>query len=235
VRIAICDDESETRRTLHSTLNSCGDLPADTIITEFSDGAMLTDSHSKCSFDIIFLDIHMNGMSGLEAGRKIRDVDRNVIIIFLTNYKQHVFQSFVIEPFDYLIKPVDGDKLNKVLNRALKKHREQHYIVNVKWQDISYALKTCDIIYVESELRYVIFVTEDNRYKCVGKIDDFERRLAPYGFLRCHKGFLINMSFIKSINDNAIITTLGHDVYMSARRKQDCLKAFNGYLTKYRV
>ena len=235
VRVAICDDEIEFRKSLRQAIDASDTLPQDVEISEYSDGTTLINSHSKSPYDIIFLDIQMSGLSGIEAGHEIRNTDRNVIIIFLTSHKQFVFQSFKIEAFDYLVKPVDDTAVNEVLHRALKKHREQHYIVNFSWQEQSYALDVSDIIYLESDLRHVIFVTNEGEYKCVGKLNDYESCLLPYGFLRCHKSYLVNMRYIKSIEDRDIFSTNGHRVDMSTRKKQDCLRAFNVFLAKHRI
>jgi len=235
MRIAICDDETVCRNELIETINASDVLQENVNLIECINGAELLENHKKEPFDIVFLDIEMDGMSGLEAGQRLRSVDRNVIIIFLTNHQQYVFKSFRIEPFDYIVKPARNGKLLKVLNRAIKKYKEQHYIIDFKWQENSYALRTCDVVYLESDLRHVTFVTGDNRYKCVGKLDEYEKRLTPYGFLRCHKSFLVNMSYIKSIEKNEIITALGYNIDMSARRKQDCLNTFNEYILKYKV
>lgn len=182
-----------------------------------------------------FLDIEMDGLSGLEVGQKLRDVDRNVIIIFLTGYKKYVFKSFKIEPFDYILKPINNEKICDVLTRAIKKHRELFYIVDIKWYDKSYNLRACDIVHIESDLRHVTFVTDKNKFKSIGKLDAYEQRLSPYGFLRCHQSFLINMNYIKSIESKSIITTLGTEIDMSARRKKECLNAFNEFITRYKI
>jgi len=235
MRIAICDDELTHRESLMAALADVETLSKDTVILDFSSGTVLLNSHMRCPFDIVFLDMEMDGMTGLETGQELRNVDRNVIIIYITGFEKYVFESFKIEPFDYILKPVGSVKIREVLCRALKKHREQYYIVDFKWHDKSYALRACDIVHVESNLRHLIFVTENNSYKSIGKLNDFEHRLSPYGFLRCHQSFLINMKYIKCIENRSIKTTLGNEIDMSSRRKQDCLNAFNEYITKYKV
>ena len=235
MRIAICDDDAALRKRLREAIRVSGVVHPDTEIADFSDGTALLSSHDKDPFDIIFLDIHMDGISGLDAGQRIRSADRNAIIIFLTNYQQYIFQSFKIETFDYIMKPVDDKAIYEVLNRALKKYKEQHYIVHFKWQGNSYALDANQIIYAEGYSRHVEFVTKDEKYESVDKLSDYERQLAPYGFLRCHQGFLINMIYIKSIEDVFITTIYNQTVQMSTRKKRDCLKAFNTFLSKHRL
>ena len=235
VRVAICDDEPDFRKRVRMAIDASSSLPQNTEIAEFPDGTSLINSHTEYPYDIIFLDIQMSGISGIEAGHRIRSADRNAIIIFLTSHKQFVFQSFKVEAFDFITKPADDIEVHEVLCRAMKKYREQHYIMQINWQDSSYTLDASEIIYLESSRRHVIFVTRERQYECVGKLNEYEERLLPYGFLRCHHSFIVNMNFIKSIEVTAIRTTTGHDVHMSVRKKQDCLKAFNTYIAKNRI
>ena len=235
MRIAICDDEQVHRENLKSSLTGCAFMPEGASIVEYSEGKSLIQEHKKDPHDILFLDIEMEGMSGIETGRDIRILDSNVIIIYITGHEKYVFKSFRIEPFDYILKPIDDGKIADVLRRAVQKLNDQYYIVDFKWQDNTYALRVCDIVYLESNLRHVKFATMHSSYKCVGKLVDFECRLSPYGFVRCHQSFLINMSYIKCIEKDEITTTLGYNIDMSAGRKQECLNAFNNFITKYRV
>jgi len=235
LRIAICDDESFMRSRLREAIYSSGTLPPEACIEEFSDGVALINGHALCPFDVIYLDIQMDGKSGLEIGQEIRAEDRHVIIIFVTSHQEYVFQSFPIEPFDYIVKPVDYVKVNDILKRAIRKHNEQHYKIHFKWKETPYVLDISEVVYLESTRRHIKFVTADKEYECVGKLDDYESKLSSYGFLRCHQSFLINMNYIKSIETASIITSLGHIVNMTVRRRSNCLKALNLFIIKHRV
>jgi len=238
MRIAICDDEPVFVESLRKLLEACDVFDEDVEVSEYTDGMSLLSGHTKCPYDIVLLDIEMESMTGLEAGQRLRSMDRNVLIIYITGFIKYALDSFRIEPFDYLLKPIDHAKMNDVLGRALKKLREKNYIVDFRRKDKHYALKVCDIVYLESRSRHITFYTHDRNGedpKCIGKLDEYERSLSPYGFLRCHQSYLINMSYIKCIDTKTITTTLGTTVDMSARKKQYCLNAFNEYITKYRV
>ena len=147
-------------------------------------------------------------------------------------WKSHIV---VIGIFDYLMKPPNTTDINNLLKRAHSEYTEKRYIVNFKWQGLAYALEVSEIVYLEGYSRHVAFFTPDEKYKCVGKLDEYDMKLAPYGFLRCHQGFLVNMKYIKSIDKDRIKTTTGAFVEMSVRKRQECLQAFNNYLTRYRV
>lgn len=235
MRIAICDDEPIHREDVKKVLSTCEVLPKNNVLSEYPNGLDLLEEHAKNPFDIVFLDIEMEGLSGLETGQKIRNIGRNVIIIFLTSYKDYVFNSFRIEPFDYILKPITVEKIINVLKRAVNKYNEQHYLIPISFKDNTYTLEVREIVYIESDLRHVIFYTENNRYMCIGKLNEYDYRLSSYGFYRCHQSYLINMNFIKSIDDKKIEMTTGSEINMSVRRKQDCLNAYSEYLARYRV
>ena len=235
LRLAICDDEVAFREQLREAMDSCAFIPRDALIKEFSDGNSLIGNHFECPFDIIFLDIEMDGKSGLETGQEIRKNDSDVIIIFITSHKQYVFQSFKIEAFDFIVKPVSAESVNDVLSRALTKYREKHHIIYITWQGNFCSLDVSDIISIEGYRRRVIFREKDNVSECNGKLSDFEHRLAPYGFIRCHRDIIVNMNYIRSIENSHITTVFGDTVMMSTRKKQYCLRAYSTFITKYRV
>ena len=196
---------------------------------------MVDEYKANERFDVIFLDIEMPGLSGLEAGQEIRKIDVDTIIIFLTSHDQFVFQSFKIEAFDYLIKPIDIHAANDALARATKKYQSQHFIVSVKWKNEEYRLEVNDIVYINGYGRHVIFHTKKDEFEIVGKLSDYETMLAPYGFVRSHMNDIINMKYIESIGEKTIETTTGHKILMSARKKQKCLKSFNEYLARRQI
>ena len=235
MRIAICDDEEVFRTHLRETMVRSGLLARDDAICEYPDGGSLIAAHMEKPFDILFLDIRMDGLSGLETGRDIRKHDKDAIIIFITSFEQYVLQTFKIEAFDFILKPADDKAVGEVLQRALRKHKEQRHIINFKWQGASFALEVSRVIYAEGSSRHITFVTSEKNFECIGKLADYERMLAEYGFIRCHQGYLMNMRYIRSIESNCIVTKHNHTVPMSARKRAECLKAFNMFLNRYKV
>jgi len=235
VRLAICDDETVIRTGLIDIIQKTCLLTADSEIVEFSGGTALIDSHLMNPFDIIFLDIEMKDKTGLETGHEIREKDKNVIIIFITSHQQYVYQSFMVEPFDYIVKPADEAVISNVLQRALTKHRERHHLITFRWEGVTQTCDVSDLVSIEGYKRRVVFKTKDNQLECNGSLNDYEQRLTPYGFIRCHRETLINLNYVKSIEQSRIITVFNDIVEMSARRKQHCKKAFDKFLIKYKV
>ena len=239
MRIAICDDNHVVRESVKEILERNDELSIskNIEIEEASSGEELLEMHKASKFNIIFLDIEMSGISGIIAGHKIRSDDKDVIIIFITSHQQHAIESFTVEPFDYIMKPINEDIINKVLTRALQKHRDQHYLLSYRWEGVQYTIDISEIVYIDAYHGRIQFVTTDpkSEKECNGSLDEYERELLLYGFLRCHRNVLINMQHIASIGEKKIVTKCGKEVNISTRKKQHCLRIYNSYLTKYRV
>lgn len=236
MKIAICDDEKECRDSIAAILNDCSNEFINITTTMFIDGLDLVAAYNEQQcFDIVLLDVEMPGLDGLQTGKAIRKLDKDVIIVFLTSHKQYVFDSLCIEVFDYLIKPPNIKSVRNLLERAHRKYCEQHYVVHFRYEGVSYSLEVTDIVYIEGYNRHIYFNTANVVYKCIGKLNDYDKILTPYGFLRCHQGYLINMKYISSMDNGKIYTTTNKWVEMSFRKKQECLRAYNRYLTRYRV
>ena len=237
MRIAICDDDKKVIKQAYDIIKSYNKLPIDTSIFLYDNGKTLIKTHIINKFDIIFLDIKMEEVSGLEIGNNIRKYDKDVIIIFLTNYDQYVFQSFKVEAFDYLLKPINNNMLNNVLARAVNKYYSHHQIIKFQCKDTTFILDVGEIVYLEGYYHRIGIITNNNsnKYECFGKLSEYEKMLKPYNFLRCHQGILINMKYIKKIENSIIITSMETTVPLSVRKKKNCLMSLNEYVTKYRV
>jgi len=235
VRIAICDDEQFFRVQLKKAMDASGVLPHDAIVEECPDGAVLVENHILNPYNIVFLDIEMEGMSGLEAGQKIRSVDNKVTIILVTSHEQYALKSFKVGPFDYVVKPVNAQVIGDVLSRALKKYEDHNYKVIFKWREGTHAIDVGDIVYIDAYGGLLQIYTEKEVFECIGSLRDHEQRLSSFGYFRCHHNYMINMHYIRSIEKACIVTTNGFEVSLSGRKRQDCLKSFNLYQAKYRV
>ncbi|MCL2313341.1 MAG: LytTR family DNA-binding domain-containing protein [Firmicutes bacterium] len=238
MKFAICDDCIESQNELRDILDSFKSEIPITLIEAYSSGDDLYAQYKDNGrYDVIFLDIEMPGMSGLATGHEIRKIDKDVMIIFLTNYERFMGASFEICTFDYIKKPPDVDRLHSVLIRATKNYQELHHRLQIKLKDKLLELEVNEIIYIEYHERYVHFYTTINEepYKCAGKLIDYKKKLIPYGFLECHKSILINMNYIRSIESESIETKTNVHVRMSIKNKSYYLKKFKEYSMRYLI
>jgi len=236
VRIAVCDDKSFFREKLSTIANEFFGNSEAVKIERFSTGKDLVKAHSESRFNIIFLDIEMPELSGMDAGKAIRCIDKTVLIIFVTSHADYVWQSLKIEAFDFIRKPYEDAEVYDVLRRAVNKSRDQLIEIEIKYKDTVNVLNIGDIVFIEIQKRHLKFITTSNEFTCIGKLDYYDHLLSPYGFSRCHKSYLVNMGFIESVSDKDVIEMyLGKHVQIATRAKKDFLRAYNDFRARYRI
>lgn len=194
LRIALCDDEECARDALRIQLEKIMDDSEDEIVYEFSKGKNCANwlAAHPGEVDLLFLDVEMGEESGMEAAKKIRSFDESLLIVFVTGYADYVFDGYLVDALDYLIKPASPGKLKEVLSRAkdlLSPTSDRFFIL--KNAEGLYRLPCDDILYFYSDRRYVNLVTALKTYTFYGKLDDIEARMGKH-FIRIHQRYLVN-------------------------------------------
>lgn len=205
-------------------------------IKEFCCGEDIVEEYnSGIKYDVIFLDIEMHEIDGLQTAHLIRKTDDDVIIVFLTNHQQFIKQSFKIEAFDYLVKPFSKIVFDEMFARVLNKYQKQHFLITIKMRDSISTIEVKEIVYIECFKHRLTFHLKGEIIECTGKLQEYETTLINHGFLRCHNSILINAAYIKTINDYDITTIFNDKVDMSLRKRQHCLSCYNKYIARYHV
>ena len=213
MRIGICDDQKEIREILTDKVKKY--YPAEDIAV-YSSGEELLAARKLP--DILFLDVQMPEKDGMETARELRKRDRQMIIIFVTVTEDYVFQSFDVGAFHYLIKPLEEEKFEEVLQKAVRQVRErdsedagagkerQSLIVTSKGQHITVPVQ--EIVYEEVFNRKTILHTMDADIEYYGKLKELEKK-AGEDFYRPHRAYLINLNFVRKYNAGAIYLKRG--------------------------
>lgn len=162
LRIALCDDEAASRETLFIQLEKLLDEETEQVVYEFSSGASAANWLKKhpAEIDLLFLDVEMPGINGMETAEIIRGFDQNLLIVFVTGYAEYVFDGYRVGALDYLVKPANEEKLRILLERVrkiLSEKTEEAFLVKNTDGIYRFALK--DILYFYSDRRKVILVT----------------------------------------------------------------------------
>ena len=193
VNIGICDDEASMRRALRAPLERKLQLLGTSYrILEYDSGEALF-SHPECAYlDILFLDIEMRQMNGMETAKNLRKRNAHTLLIFVTAYPDFVFQGYEVHAFHYILKPYEE-----------RKHREQYFTLEQKSGILRIPLKR--ILAFSSDRRKVVISLKDgSRPDFYGKLDEVESGLPDY-FVRCHNRHLVNLNFVSALEKDRCI------------------------------
>jgi DNA-binding LytR/AlgR family response regulator len=230
MHIAICDDEKIIQDSISQKI--IRHYPHAMLCT-YSSGEELTLSDSQ--IDILFLDIEMPGIGGMETARKLRKQNKKFILIFVTALPEYVFQAFDVGAFHYLVKPFSDEKFALVLDKAVKQFKENSSInskresesIIVKNKGIGSKIRLDDIIYAEVFNRKVVIHKSDSEVEYYGKISDLEK-IAGDDFFRPHRSYLINFQYVEKYDATTI--HLGKEkVSMSKQNYPEFVKRYLWY------
>lgn len=202
IRIAICDDEN---RILEDLSRMVLELIPDADVSAFGEGRALIDSADKAGYDVVLLDIDMPDLNGLEVALSFQAADRKPLIIFVTSHDELVYDSLQLHPFGFVRKSYLDKELKKVLEDAVEEvsSRDKHFFFHTASGDIK--LQLDDILYFESEGNYTKIKTGSDEFRFRETMQALEMSLKSDGFIRVHKGFLVNQEAVKIINSDKLV------------------------------
>ena len=231
LQIGICDDMESDRSLLRSVL---GAIPGyrrvgDMNITEYSSGeALLIDAERGCcEFDLLFLDIYMNGISGMETARELRELGIKTPLIFLTTSPEFALESYDVAAAGYLLKPPDGEKLSGLLLRLLTPPERPR--LAIKCSGRRQYCEYDQLLYLESSNNVtVLHLLDGQKLRGGERLNTLETALGDKRFLRCHQSFLVNMDHVKSVDDSFIMCD-GSRVPIRVRSHRELTDAYYNY------
>ena len=225
LRIGICDDQLNARDALRFEREKILRDESEQIVYEFSTGASAVrwlEKHPG-EIDLLFLDVEMDGISGMDAAAQIRNFDKEICLVFVTGYTDYVFDGYKVNALDYVIKPASAKKLLDVLKRVREQLSDKYdKTFSFKNPEGTYRLPLSNIAYFYSDKRKVnIVCTSRERslsYSFYGKLDEVEAKLS-HAFVRIHQRYLVNPAHVERIGSENI-TIAGACLPMSRALKE---------------
>lgn len=233
IRVAVCDDEAESRAYIISLIES---QKTECDITEFVAAAECTESGQ--SFDLMYIDIELGrggGMDGMELARQVRSVGsaNSPVIIFVTGHEEYVYEAFDVGAFQYLVKPVDKERFAAIFARAVRfiEGRNKGQELEIRFGGTVKNIPLDSIFYVESFNHKVVVHCRDGELEYYARIGELEKKLQGQ-FFRIHRGYLINLDCVQSYNRTEAVMSCGDSVLISKYKYGDFVKAYMRYIAE---
>lgn len=232
IRIALVEDDKNYIETLKNYLHTYEKKCNQKIkVTVFMDGEDIVTGY-KADYDIILMDIEMMFMNGMTAAEKIREMDSEVIIIFITNMPQYVMEGYKVDALDYVIKPLTYFALSQRIDRALNRlHKRTKRYIMIALKGGMQKVDVSRIKYIEVQNHDAIIYTVDEIFTTRETLTNLEDLIGSKAFFRCNKCYLVNLEYVDGIQNYDI--AIGKDIIQVSRsKKKEFMDNLNDYINE---
>lgn len=219
MKFAIVDDDRDMVEGLASLLSrACEKRNIVCETDRYYSGDSLLDRY-RSHFDAVFLDIEMNGLSGMETARRLRETDDRVALVFVTQMAQYAVESYRVDALDYLLKPVSEFQFELVFRKIIKYiARNKDRTLTFTFDGVSRLIPASTIQYVEVQGHYLSLGTLSESIRVKGSLKDVERDLSGLPFVKCNRYCLVNLRHVSSVSREALM--IGKTTFYISRRNQ---------------
>ncbi len=202
--VLIVDDNQPTGLYLKQIISR---IPAMNILGVAGSGEEALQLTSRYKPQVVFLDIDMPDMSGLEVAHRLAEMHGDMVFIFATAYPKYALEAFEVHAFDYILKPYDEERIRKTLrklhsgmNSGWLAAADKPEAVTIQLHGETYLISPAEILYLESRRANVLIKTANREFRLKGSLADWEQRLAPLGFIQSHRSYLVNLDQIRQVS-----------------------------------
>lgn len=232
MNIAIVDDNKTDQAELAGYIAKyCNDNQLHCQISVFQNGSDFLSSFRGESFDLVFLDIYMNGENGIQIAEKIRTQNPDLLIIFSTTSRSHAVEGFRVRAADYLVKPYTYEQFENTMSHCCRTMLKHAYFIEVKEGRYHTKVLLNDILYVDYYNHYIQIHTKNRIIRSYLPFSEFAPMLSGYPqFLTCYRNCLVNMDKIESLDEKDFILVTGERVPISRGMKSDVRQIYADYI-----
>ena len=230
LRVAVVEDSDEDRALLEKNLRRYeSERGVRFDLTDFRDGEDLVTDYAA-DYDLILMDIQMTFMDGMRAAKRVREMDPDVVIVFITNAPQYAIEGYQVRAVDYILKPISWFSFSESIARALRyvKPLEKKY-VTVALKGFKMKLELDKLCYVEVQDHQLIYSTVDGKFVAKGAMRDVEAQLAGRSFYRCNRCYVVNLKHVETCM-GADVRVGGDLIQVSRSRRKGFMDALNAYM-----
>ena len=229
IRIAIVEDNKEANIKLKNCLDIYFNNSNEYQIDSF-DSAFLFINKFNSNYDVIFMDIEMPTMTGMEACYKLREIDQTIAIIFVTNMAQFAVEGYIVRAFDFAVKPISYGNLSLKLDRVIE--YISHFIgkiIHIKTPEKTFQIALEEIIYIDIYNYILTYHTLNEKIDVTTtSLLDIEKQVINYGFFKINRSTIVNLKYIKSVKDT-LVDVNGNILTLSRRRKKEFMEKLTEY------
>ena len=230
LRIAVVEDEEKYARTLLDHIRRFEKETGTVCRTDsYRDGKSLLRDYDG-QYDILFLDIQMEGPDGLATAERIRRRDESVILVFVTNLAQYAIRGYGVRAANFLLKPVSYYVMSEELARAARQtEQNKSRYMTVKTDAGLQKLEIGAITYLETLGRRILIHAGGQECSCRDTLKTMEERLRPEGFFRCHNVYLVNLARVEQVSQTTV-TVDGQELLLSRYKRKEFLDALARFM-----
>lgn len=231
IRAAICDDEPAMLDHLYEHISAeFKRQGAEARIDKFAAGRNLLEAESAEPFDVVFLDIDMPEISGFDVAEKIGE---KALIIFVTTHDELVYSSLKFQPFRFIRKTHLDDELPETLSSVIERIAKSKAEKKIEFQtkDRKIFLHADEIEYIEVYGHWLrVSVNCREPVECYGSLSELEKLLAPLGFVRTYKSYLVNLKYVYSLEKTKVVLDNKTEIPLSRYKASEIKERFKEYL-----
>lgn len=234
MKILICEDEAkiltELTQLCKNTLHKFDQLHYQ--IEVYNTGEHLIKSYLKGNrADLLFLDIQLGTISGIEVARKIRQLDKSIKIVFATNFKNYQHEAFSVHAFGYIEKPFDQNDIESIITEVFQySYYKEENLLHLHNINGDFLINKNDVLYIENQNRKLILVCFSGSYPISGKISKLAKDLVNDGFCRPHVSFLVNLDYVRRIKNYIVYMVNEQEIPLSQKRSSYFRKKVSTHL-----
>ena len=230
-KAVICDDEKEMRSAIKENLKRFSEETGEQFsIAEYDSGEALLFNLTEDT-DIVFLDIKMGGITGMDAARKLREKNNNVCIVFITTMTQYAIEGYAVHAFGFLKKPVTYSQLRLQMTdvlRHLAPLKAERIQIKSAGEIRSVALS--DIAYLEVLDHELKLICKDGPIVCRNTMGEMDAMLKGKGFFRIHKAYTVNLAQVAGVTASGVRVRTGEELPLSKHRRREFLEAYTSFV-----